>query len=336
MDLAERWLKEKGVKVYREINQGLPMLVALLPGKGRFRNPRIMFNGHVDVVPGKPEQFEPHENDGKLFGRGAYDMLAALAVMMSCIGKRAGDPPECGLGLMLVPSEETAGEIGTQYLLKKGYGCEFAICGEPTNLGIGIEAKGILQIEIDVQGKACHGSRPWEGANAIEKAMAVYSSINKLPFTRERTESYPGPSTNLARISSGDALNRVPDRCTFALDIRYLPNQRSEAILEQIKSVTQGAAVRIVNLGMPVSVSKDDPHVRRLGECIAQVCRCAPNFISQHGSADTRFFAEAGIPAVEFGPVGANHHGDHEYVEIRSLWTFERILEQFIKREDSI
>jgi succinyl-diaminopimelate desuccinylase len=333
--LAESWLRAKGVRVYRETNCGLPMLVGFAGNQGSSKEPVVMLNGHLDVVPAKPEQFEPLEKDGRLFARGSYDMLGAAATMMRCLADWAGSGRGRGVGLMLVPSEETAGEIGTQYLLDKGYGAEFAICGEPTDLGIAVEAKGVLQVEIVLRGKSAHGSKPWEGENAIEAAFETYERIRQSPFMKERTQSYQGPSLNLARIEGGDAINRVPDRCMLTVDIRYLPCQSCDEIVRQINSAAQGAVVRVINVGIPVSVSKDNPHVTTLAQCVYDICGSNPTFVSQHGSADTRFFTARGIPAVEFGPVGANHHGDDEYVQLDSLAIYRRILDQFIWKEVS-
>lgn len=318
--------------MYREVNQGLPMLVAFV-GRSGARDAKIMLNGHLDVVPAKPEQFEPRICDGKLFGRGSYDMLGASAVMMHCLAGLSGRHLSHAIGLMLVPSEETAGEVGTGYLLQKGFGADFAICGEPTDLGIAVQSKGVLQIEVEVSGKAAHGSRPWEGENAIENAFGLYQRIRELPFTRTHTSCYAGPSVNLARIKAGDAVNRVPDQCVMALDIRYLPGQKWQDILSQISSITP-ARIKIIAAGQPVCVNQDDPHVVRLGQSVQTCTGAAPRFICQHGTADTRFFAAAGVPAVEFGPVGRNHHGDGEYVEVDSLRTFLSILNDFIERED--
>ena len=88
---------------------------------------------------------------------------------------------------------------------------------------IGVEAKGVLVMRIVVHGRAAHSSTPWLGDNAVLKAIDVFRAIETLPFTRESSEMFDRPSINLGRIEGGDALNKVPDRCEMAVDVRYLP-----------------------------------------------------------------------------------------------------------------
>ncbi|PWG67608.1 succinyl-diaminopimelate desuccinylase, partial [Enterobacter mori] len=84
-------------------------------------------------------------------------------------------------------------------------------CAEPTQLGIGFQAKGILQIDIELRGTSAHSSRPWEGENAVVKAFELYQQLISLPFAKESTEVYDQPSINLAKINAGDVYNKVPD-----------------------------------------------------------------------------------------------------------------------------
>ena len=107
----------------------------------------------------------------------------------------------------------------------EGFIGDFAITGEPTDLHVGVQAKGVLALRIVVSGRAAHGSTPWLGDNAVLKAIDVFRRIETLPFSRESSELFDRPSINLGRINGGDALNKVPDECTMDVDIRYLPNQ---------------------------------------------------------------------------------------------------------------
>ncbi len=102
---------------------------------------------------------------------------------------------------------------------------DFAITGEPTDMHIGIQAKGVLVMRIVVHGRAAHSSTPWLGDNAVLKAIDTFRTIETLPFSRESSEMFDRPSINLGRIQGGDALNQVPDRCEMAVDVRYLPGQ---------------------------------------------------------------------------------------------------------------
>ena len=114
---------------------------------------------------------------------------------------------------------------GSDHLVEQGYLGDFAITGEPTDLHIGIQAKGVLAMRIEVTGTAAHGSTPWVGDNAVLKAIDVFRQIESLPFARESSDLFDRPSINLGRIVGGDAINKVPDLCAIDVDIRYLPGQ---------------------------------------------------------------------------------------------------------------
>ncbi|MFM1655242.1 M20 family metallopeptidase [Brevibacillus sp. B_LB10_24] len=330
-EYCANWLSQRGVQAQLRENRGLKMVVASCSPAVRPRA-SVILNGHLDVVPGSPADFVPRLEGGKLFGRGSYDMLGAVAVMMMLTAELAKNPLGIQVVLKLVPDEEQGGELGTGYLVDNGVLGDFVICGEPTNLGVAVQAKGVLQLEIESTGEAAHGSRPWLGKNAILQAMEDYRSIASLDFLKASSPYFSKPSFNLAKIQGGGALNQVPDSCAFHLDIRYLPNQNPEELVEQVRRAVPNAAVRVVQHGAPVQTDEHDKHVQQLLQAAEEVTKTKVRVFGQDGSADTRFYAKHAIPAVEFGPAGANHHGPDEHVEIASLMTYHAILQQFIKR----
>lgn len=322
---CRNWLTEQGLTVREYRHEGYDSLVAEIGQGGK----TLVLNGHVDVVSGKEGQFTPYEADGRLYGRGAADMKAGVAAMMTVIAELQQEVLPCKVQLQLVSDEEIGGLRGTRHLVAEGCRGDFVICGEPTQLGLGIQAKGILQLDIPVAGRAAHGSRPWEGDNAIEKAFGWFQQIRALPFSQEAATLYAGPSINLAKIQAGDVYNKVPDYCLMSLDIRFLPQQQAAEIIRQIEAIT--GPVMVHAIGEPVRTPEDSPYVRRLAAVASQVLARQARIFGQHGSADTRFFAPHGIPAIEFGPCGANWHGDDEYVELKSVAQYQTMLRDFIR-----
>jgi succinyl-diaminopimelate desuccinylase len=81
------WLESRDIEVADHDHHGLPVLVAEVGGGGSDRDapPCVVFHGHLDVVPGRPEQFEPRVEGDRLIGRGAYDMKGGLAAMMCAL-----------------------------------------------------------------------------------------------------------------------------------------------------------------------------------------------------------------------------------------------------------
>lgn len=291
-------------------------------------NKTLILNGHLDVVSCKEELFIPFETDGKLYGRGSADMKAGVAAMLQAFVELKIEELPCKLQLQLVTDEEIGGANCSNYIVEQGYKGDFVICGEPTNLGIGVQAKGILQIDIEVFGKSAHGSRPWEGDNSLVKAYQIFQEINRLPFALEKSELYECPSINLSKLVGGDAYNKVPDYCKMSLDIRFLPEQDYMEILSQIKEIT-GDTITIHAYGDPVKTKITDNYVKLLSETTEKYTKATTKIFGQHGSADTRFYSKFDIPAVEFGPIGANWHGDEEYVDIASVNTYKEILKDF-------
>ncbi len=263
------WLESRDIAVRTHDHNGLPVLIAEAGGGGPSA-PTVILHGHLDVVPGRPEQFEPRIEGDRLIGRGAYDMKGGLAAMM-CALKDVERQESVLVRLICVPDEESEelDERSTDAVVKLGLGGDFAITGEPTDLHIGVEAKGVLVMRIDVHGRAAHSSTPWLGDNAVLKAIDVFRAIESLPFTRESSELFDRPSINLGRIAGGDALNMVPDECTMAVDVRYLPGQDPGEILEQVRAI---AAIDVTRtfIHPPVTVARDNPYVRALRDAVAR------------------------------------------------------------------
>lgn len=322
IDYCKQWLLKQGLNVREVENRNYRMLICQI-GKGE---KTLIWNGHVDVVSGKPDQFQPYEKDGKLYGRGAADMKAGVAALMCAVEELKDQNLNCRIQLQLVSDEETGGHHCSSYLAENGYTGDFVICPEPTQLGIGLEAKGVLQLDLTVKGRSAHGSRPWEGDNAIVKAYDLFNQIQNLPFAKESSEWFQNPSINLSKIRGGEVYNKVPDSCLMSLDIRFLPSQNKHQILNQIQSVTD-CEMSIHLYGDPVKNSKEDPYVRDVISVIEKVTQTKKvKIFGQHGFADTRFFSKFDIPAIEFGPCGENWHGDEEFVVLDSVRTYQKIL----------
>ena len=324
------WLEARDVEVTGSTHNGRPVLAATV---GPQAGPVVVFHGHLDVVPAHSEQFTPRVEGDRLFGRGAYDMKGGLASMM-CALREVARQTEVMVHFVCVSDEESE-EIeqrGSDYLVEQGYTGDFAITGEPTNMHIGIQAKGVLAMRIEVEGKAAHGSTPWVGDNAVLKALDVFRQIESLPFARESSDLFDRPSINLGRIVGGDAMNKVPDLCAIDVDIRYLPGQDAREIRAAVEALPDAHVARVFHR-QPAMVERDNIFVRTLGEAISQVAAPVSERlgVGRDGASDAISFLEAGVPAVECGPVGDGHHGPEEWVSIRSLGQYRRTLVEFVK-----
>src|SRR5918999_1528808 len=301
------WLEARDVEVTGTVHNGRPVLAATV---GPEEGPTIVLHGHLDVVPGHPEQFTPRVDGDRLYGRGAYDMKGGLASMM-CAVHDLSQEDRVRVHFVCVSDEESE-EIearGSDHLVQEGYVGDFAITGEPTDMHIGIQAKGVLAMRIQVTGTAAHGSTPWVGDNAVLKAVDVFRQIEVLPFARESSDLF-----------------------VIDVDVRYLPGQDPEEIQAAVNALPEATVVKVFHR-QPAIVERDDPFVQALGEAISRV---APPIaerlgVGRDGASDAISFIEAGVPAVECGPVGDGHHGPEEWVSIRSLSDYRRTLVEFVK-----
>jgi succinyl-diaminopimelate desuccinylase len=324
----EGWLDSRGIEVESDEVRGLPVLKAEV---GPEDAPTVVLHGHIDVVPGQPGQFEPRVDGDRLYGRGAYDMKGGLAAMLLTTATMRNQS-EIRVRLGIVGDEESEEEVerGSDHLVDSGFLGDFAITGEPTDLHIGVEAKGVLALRVAVEGTAAHGATPWLGENAVLRAIDVFRSIESLPFARHSSELFDRPSINLGRILGGDALNKVPDRCAIDVDIRYLPDQDPAALLEQVKSIP-AAGVEQLFTRPPAVVDRELPYVRALRDAATAHHDGEPMSVGRDGASDAVSFLRVGVPAVEFGPAGEGHHGPAEWVSISSLHTYQQTLNTFLR-----
>ncbi|HRV59249.1 MAG TPA: M20/M25/M40 family metallo-hydrolase, partial [Solirubrobacterales bacterium] len=311
------WLDSRGVETEQGVCRGLPVITA---SRGEPDAPTVILHGHIDVVPAEAGQFEARVEGDRLIGRGAYDMKAALAAMMLALPTAEEPVPGVRVVLGIVSDEESeeADNRGSNYLVRNGQSTErdadgmgltgdFAITGEPTDMHVGVAAKGVLALRLTVAGRAAHGSTPWLGENAVLRAVDMFRGVESLPFARESSELFDRPSINLGRIWGGDALNKVPDSCAIDVDIRYLPHQDPAQIREQIAGLGPAAIETIIELPPVSGGGTDSPWIRALTGA-ASIHHEGPSLsVGRDGASDAVSFIRAGIPAVEFGPVGAGH-----------------------------
>ena len=322
------WMEARDVEVKGEDHNGRPVLAATV---GASSGPTVVLHGHLDVVPGHESQFTPRVEGDRLIGRGAYDMKGGLAAMM-CAVRDLADQREVRVHFVCVSDEESDEQKhrASDFVVEKGYTGDFAITGEPTNLRIGIQAKGVLALRLEVVGRSAHGSTPWLGDNAVLKAVSVFRAIESMAFTRDSSELFDRPSISLGRIAAGDAINRVPDLCVMDLDIRYLPGQDPDEILAAINALDDTQVVHVFHRD-PIVVSREEPYVKVLARAVSNTTPVQERIaVGRDGTSDVISFLNVGVPGVEFGPTGDGHHGPDEWVSIESLGQYRRALVDFV------
>jgi len=322
------WLEARDIAATELTVRGLPVSFAEVgPAHASIT---LLLHGHLDVVPGHAEQFTPRVEGDRLYGRGAYDMKGSVACMLLALADlRTEDTVNVKLGI--VPDEESEEEVdrGADLLIDQGFTGDFAITGEPTDMHVGVAAKGVFAMRSVVSARAAHGATPWLGANAILRAYETFRRIEALPFAAQSSGLFDRPSINLGRILGGDALNKVPDTCVMDVDVRYLPEQEPKEILEQVKGIPDVQVVSTFNRP-PVLVDTRSPFVKALCRAAAPYHQGEVASIGRDGASDSVSFLRVGIPAVEFGPLGSGHHGPEEWVSLTSLPSYRRAIVDFV------
>jgi succinyl-diaminopimelate desuccinylase len=295
---------------------------------------KLILNAHLDVVPGIAKQYQPYEKLGKLYGRGAADMKAAAATMIytfNDIAKKINYP----LGLQVTTDEEVGGYNGTAHQIAQGINADFVISGESTNLGINSKAKGILLIKITAKGKSGHSAYPWNGKNALWMLNQFLTSVFNTFPTPEK-EAWV-TTVNLAKIETDNtSSNKIPSSATALLNIRYIPEE-TDMVVEKIKSL-QSDDIKIDILGQepPQFTNENSIFINTLKDVVKKTTGTSAPLIVKHGASDVRHYNKIGTPGVVFGPTGSGLHGDDEWVDIRSLTAYHKILKTFIQQLESL
>jgi len=328
LKVARDFLNTKDIVIRDYSANNKPSFVATMKDT---MSPHIILNGHLDVVPGNVTQFTPKESGDKLIGRGAQDMKSSCAVMLSVFKKLSQDNkiPRDSLGLMIVTDEEVGGFDGTKVLLEKGYRPSFFLAGESTDFGLEIMAKGVLQLEVEVMGAPAHAAYLWEGKNAIFDTVQVLSSLNKeFPIPKKFIWK---TTMNLSTIVGGDATNRVPESCKFKLDIRYVPGDDPDRIIDIVKlHLSKDASVKVLEKEPALEADPKNPYIKSLRSTAKSELGYLPKLVKKCGASDARFYSDAGIAVTNFGPIGGGLHSDNEWVSIKSLKQQASILEKWI------
>lgn len=290
---------------------------------------RIILDAHLDVVAAKPEQFNPVEKDGRLWGRGSNDMKSAAAVELIAfreLARKVAYP----IALQLVTDEEIGGFDGAKFQVDEGVRADFTIAGEPTDFGINNEAKGIVWANIKTRGITGHGAYVWNGDNALWKLHKILTRIAK---------EYPVPdkeswktTVNLAKIeTSNNTYNKIPDEATARIDVRYVPAE-SKNILDTLKRiVADEGEIEFVENEPSQFTDKNNLYVKKLAQSTKKITGKEAGTIVKHGGSDIRHFNRVGCEGVTFGPIGAGLHSDNEWVDIKSLEEYYFILTDFLR-----
>lgn len=321
-----------------EPQAGRVSVVGRLQGKGHGRS--LMFNGHIDTVgvEGMPEPFSAAIRNGKMYGRGAYDMKGSIVACMTAIkalveAKAAFN----GEVLLAAVADEEYFSLGTADLVSR-YKVDGAIVTEATEMNLCRAHKGFVWLEVETFGRAAHGSRFDEGVDANMMMGRFLAALDKLEKDLRARPPHPlvgPPSLHAALINGGSGLSTYAANCKLKIERRTVPGETEAQVVGELQKIiahliaadsTFNATANAFCTREPFEVAESTEIVRAVEKAALRVRGLSPRHIGQTFWMDSALLAAAGIETVVIGPIGAGAHADEEWVDLQSLVDLAQIL----------
>jgi acetylornithine deacetylase len=322
---------------------GHPTVVGRLRGAGGGRT--LLLNGHVDTVGfgGMDEPLTPRLADGRLYGRGAYDMKGGVAAILVAAATLAASSTSLrGDLLVTAVADEEHASLGTQavveHLRATDTSVDGAIVTEPTDLRISPAHKGFVWATITTTGRAAHGSRRADGIDAIAHMGRVLGALERLDRALQERAPHPllgQASLHASLISGGTELSTYPAQCTLQLERRTLPGETPATISNEINTLLNAlhyedtnfrAEMTLTLYRPPLETPMEAPIAQALSEAAMIRLGQPPGVGGTTFWTDAALLGYAGIPTVLFGPSGAGLHADVEWVDLASVEACAAVL----------
>jgi acetylornithine deacetylase len=308
---------------------GRPSVVVVARGTGGGAS--LLLNGHIDTVgaSGMTDPFGAHIEDGRLYGRGAYDMKGGVAASLWAAAQAKERSLRGDVIVTCVADEEVA-SLGTQAVLE-AWRADAAIVTEPTALDLCVAHKGFVWWEVEVQGRAAHGSRPDLGIDAIAKSGQILSDIEALDLQLRAGAGHPllgSGSVHVSLIRGGQEMSSYPESCAIGVERRTIPGESVAQVEGELQAILHTAELRdpAFHATSRTTIVRDPFEALPDAEIVALVRRHAASVTGEerhlYGDTpwmDAAFLSAANIPTVVFGPSGAGAHAIEEWADLESV-----------------
>jgi acetylornithine deacetylase len=322
----------------REPRPGRVSVVGRLPGASG--GPSLMLYAHLDTVgvEGMADPWSGEVKDGRLFGRGSYDMKGGLAACLAAIKslRDSGLRLQGDLVVCAVADEETE-SLGMIDILTAVH-TDAAIVTEPTELEVCIAHKGFCWLEVETRGRAAHGSRYLEGIDANLRMGRFLAELDRLERALRAQPPHPllgTPSLHAAVLRGGTGLSTYAASCVLQIERRMVPGETPDGVMAEVEAIiallrsadaTFEAVARLL-LARPSFEAASESAVARAVLAAAVDCReRTPSVIGASYWMDAALIAEAGIETVVIGPAGTGAHAAVEWVDLESVVALAEIL----------
>ena len=316
-----------------ESEPGRISVVGTLRGSGGGKS--LMLNAHYDTVgvEGMQEPFSAAIRDGKMYGRGSYDMKGSLAAQMAAVKALVDSGIQLhGDVVIAAVADEEYGSIGTMDVICH-LKTDAAIVTEPTAVQICLAHKGYLWIEVETKGRAAHGSRFELGIDANMRMGRFLAELDKLEQDLRARPPHllvGPPSLHAAMIQGGDGLSTYAASCKLQIERRTVPGETEASATAELRQIADSlpfeVTVRPYFVRDPFEVSHDAGIVQALDRASTKVLHRAPNHMGDTPWMDAALLQAAGVETVVMGPAGGGAHASVEWVELESVAQTAAIL----------
>ena len=257
--------------------------------------------------------FEPRVEDGRLYGRGAYDMKGAVAAILLAAAQATGLRGDV---IVTAVADEELASTGTEAVLER-VRADAAIVVEPTDLRVAVAHRGFVGFELETAGVAAHGSRPDLGVDAIVKMGPVLVALEELDARLQAGPRHAlvGPgSLHASLIEGGQEFSSYPARCVLTGERRTIPGETVEQVERELREIAGDAELRLGVSREPFEAPTEHPFVELVSRATGTHEHAGVPFWT-----DAALIAAAGIPTVLYGPAGEGAHAAVEWVDLASL-----------------
>jgi succinyl-diaminopimelate desuccinylase len=279
--------------------------------------PTVALVGHLDTVRCADEQ-PTGIRDGRVYGCGASDMKSGIATMIELMNRWQSLRALRPVWIYYSGEEGPEDGNGLEPVLRSGVlpTIDLAIVLEPTDRALHMGCMGTLHATVTVRGKRSHSARPWQGENAIYRALPLLARL----AATERREVRFGDLTFyevvvVTRVWTENSANVVPDRVMLNVNSRFAPGRTASAALTELEAIVgDDAEVEVADAAPSGAVFLDHPLIEPWR------ARRGLETAPKQAWTDVARFTAHGIPAVNFGPgETAQAHQAGEWCTIDSL-----------------
>ena len=340
-DYCIDWFEHQGFETHRlEKTPGRPSVVGVRKGAGGGKS--LMLNGHYDTVSLSGYGGDPLDAeilDGKLYGRGSFDMKSGVAAMMVAAARAkdfAGDVIVC-----CVADEEHA-SMGTAEVLEK-FTADAGIVTEPMSLEPTLWHKGFVWMDVVIHGRAYHGSRPEYGIDAIAKAGHFLARLDEFATELNNSDGHPklGPgSVHASVINGGEEASSYPANCRITIERRTIPGETAEQFEQEMTDILDDLVIKVpdfsysIEMGLvrqPFETDENSEIAKAVLRNAEKVLGRTPKLRAEPFWTDASLLDQAGIPCLLFGADGYGAHAEEEWVDIESVRQLTKVLEGVIQ-----